>query len=338
MFNPNIFQSNPPPFICIPSGPPFSYYPPPPPQQYNPCLQVYNNFPRPLPPVNTYMMPCPANYRFQAPPPPQQTRFIQQSYAPQQSFACRPMAATYAPAKRFNLNPPQVIQVKAKPSVAKSNNLLIVDLHSSKAGHEKETCSICRKATAELLRLPSDVLLKSYQQVDEYSLFKSDLTLFSNPPLQKPNNETSNFQFARNQRFSKESCIDSLDESWVTVSDPKSIEEALKKFALDKDRYSNATTIECEESQDAQSVQAENLDFKQQISPVTQNGLMKKFSTPITSASKDIMTVWKTPIVIDPSLSPRYDEVFPSLPLGEKKPCPRRVLRYNPAVSAKSRK
>lgn len=328
MFNQNMgfIQSNQPYSYFINGAPVNYYHQQQPTQQYFPSMQVYS-VPQSLhsaPPVNNYMVSSyPPNYRFQATPQqPQQIRFI-------------PAAPTYAP-KHPPFNSSQV-----KPSIAKSNGLLTVELHSSKAGHEKDKCTICRKATAELLRLPNpkDILPKSYEKrLDEYSLFKSDLKLCNNTFLQKHIFESSKFQFARNQRFSKESCIDSLDESWVTVSDPKSIEEALKKFALDKDRYSNATTIECEESQDAQSVQAENLDFKQQISPVTQNGLMKKFSTPITSASKDIMTVWKTPIVIDPSLSPRYDEVFPSLPLGEKKPCPRRVLRYNPAVSAKSRK
>lgn len=331
--------------------PAVNYYQPPPSHyqhQYNftPMYQPHG-FIMAYPANTRYLAHLPPQQQYQYPPPQQRQQLPNQilvpatsRYAPpKQSYPC-------APPLCVPLNPPvqQKQQQQQMPQqkltrppqlsyVPKSNDLLTIQLHANKNGHDKDNCTICREATAQLLRMPNlnDILPNSYEkQLEEFKPFKSNLKLFSNPLLQKPDVETSNFQFARYQRFSKGSQPDFLDESWQNMSEYKIIEESLRMTELDKDNYSNSSTIDCEEKQDVQSVQSA-------ASPVKSEDCVRS-STPISSASNALSNVWKTPVVIDPSASPSYNEVFPSLPANSRKHYLKKVPRYNPSVSFKSRK
>lgn len=206
------------------------------------------------------------------------------------------------------------------------------ELHSTKEKHDKDKCLYCRKATAYLLRPPDlkEIYPEAYEvKLDNFLPFtNSDLELFNKQTLQKPI-ETSNesFQFSRFIRFSKASYMETPEEPTPTL-----------KCEDINFMYSSAITAgqgDKEESfaPNANSTFNDNQEQQQQITnaPIADNWMTN---------DKTMVTPWKTPLIIDPSASPRYDQVFPSLELSERKKASyeKKILRSNRTVSGKTRK
>lgn len=150
-------------------------------------------------------------------------------------------------------------------------------------GYKKGKCAMCKSAADILLRPPkmNEIYKEAYEyQFDQYNLFTtSKFSLFNN--FDKNENSASAFLFAKNKRFSTYSNLESFDESSLDFSN-------LKDFGTLKD-------VEMQLDMNNNHNQQEN---------------EKKPASIIA---------WKKPIIIDPSTSPCYDKVFPSLEQDSKK-------------------
>jgi hypothetical protein len=178
-------------------------------------------------------------------------------------------------------------------------------LHSKEKGHDADTCEKCRAATKYLLDLSNSEDFKWNQSLKkDYSLFDdSSLQLFSEDYLQKLL-ETSNkgFQYAVSPFSEDSKSPESRDESQIILS-----KDFHKEMAADKYKLQEET------------------ETKEQIASVK----------PAEKSLIDDKKPWKKLTSIDPTLSPRYDQVFPALnPVNLKQ----QIVHYNNPVSGKSRK
>lgn len=222
----------------------------------------------------------------------------------------------------YNIPPP-----KLPESMPKQNDF---DLHSCA---NKDTCSKCRKAVKEMLQLPREINTLSYQnQLEEFFPFKNywKCELFSSKVLQK-SIETSNenFQYSQYKRFSKDSYCESPEDACALPNTSQNIDFS---YAYPNDGDNNLKDQSLS-SEFAPNVNSTTFDttFLQQSQD---NDMNFDESTTMT-------TPWKKPVVIDPSSSPLYDRVFPSLEIDEKKkqqPYEKKMLRFNQTVSEKTRK
>lgn len=204
-------------------------------------------------------------------------------------------------------------------------------LHSSSKLHDSETCDYCRSAAKKLMTPPDfEEIYPEAEEFkhDEYSLFAKNLKLFDNPKVQELI-EVSNvgFHFAPNKRFSTGLQVNSLEESCLigSVGDI-SFDDFLTKDTA-AGAYESANAFD-----DIWNEQEPSLNSP--FTPSHSSTFNEKFQR---ISSK--LPAWKEPIVIDPSLSPSYNSVFPSLaPAGRKKFQEKKIVRTGNGVSKKTRK
>lgn len=196
---------------------------------------------------------------------------------------------------------------------------------SKEKQHDVDTCPKCQTTMRYLLTPPKlqDIYPEAYEcRVPEYSLFGQNLKLFANEKVQKLI-EISNvgFNFAPMKRFSMGFQMNAFDESCLigginSLNDvPSSCCETSSEFDEMWMEISNEVSL--------------NSPFK----PNLNSTFIGKFQNSASSANS---SAWKKAVVFDPSLSPPYNNAFPSL--DDKKQQEKRVIRSGNGVSKKSRK
>lgn len=212
-------------------------------------------------------------------------------------------------------------------AITSSNNnpedtLMFMELHAKKRNHDKNSCATCRQTMTYLLTPPN--LMEAYELTfDQYSLFDQNLKLFDNPQVQKLI-EISNvgFNFASMKRFSGFK-FNSFDESSIIGG-------------IDYSNAANDTASSCETSSEFDEIW---IDHELSIDSPFKPKVNSTFDGKKFEDSTMNMTPWKQPVVFDPSLSPPYNDAFPSLDTnGGKKYQEKHIVRSGNGVSKKTRK
>lgn len=202
------------------------------------------------------------------------------------------------------------------------NDVEALDLHAKNDNHDYDNCAECRQAMTYLLTPPDlqDIYPEAYEcTLNAYSLFDQNLKLFDNLKVQKVIEiKNVGFNFAPFKRFSMGFQENSFDESCMIGE-------------IDSFANNNDITSCCDTTSEFDEIW---LEKDLQISPFTP----KVNSTFIGKKHEDSVkkTPWKKAIVLDPKLSPPYNNAFPSLDLSEKKIQEKRVTHNGNGVSKKT--
>jgi hypothetical protein len=203
--------------------------------------------------------------------------------------------------------------------------VLFMELHTKNANHDKDNCEKCRQAMAYLLTPPDlkEIYPEAYEfTVGEYSLFGQNLKLFDNPEIQKLI-EISNvgFNFASIKRFSTGLRDNSFDESCVIGG-------------ITFNGTANDAASGCDTTSEFDEIWIDQeLSINSPFKPSVNSTMKKQLENSVNS------TPWKQPVVLDPSLSPPYNDAFPSLDSKNKQiNQEKRIVRAGNGVSKKTRK